>query len=103
MMVAANQRRRLKFVNQRVGALELPVGVGFVPHAVKPNASHVAVVGQQLGELRIHELQITIEVATLGTSCCLTSLAARIVVGTVPVQLRMIKEELNSLLAALLC
>src|SRR6478752_4581592 len=42
VMVAANQRRGLEFVDERVGALELPVGVGLVPHTVKPDASDIA-------------------------------------------------------------
>src|ERR1041384_2533190 len=102
VMVAANQRRRLKFMDQRIGALELPVGVRFVPHAVKPDASDVAIVRQQFCELRIHEFEIVVEVAALGAPCGFAGLPTRIIVRTVPVELRVIKEELNSLLAALL-
>ena len=47
MMIGNNQRGRLQLVDQRVGLVEMPVGVGLVPHAVEPDAADGAVVGEQ--------------------------------------------------------
>ena len=52
VMIRDDERRRLQAMDQRVRAIEPPVGVGLVPHAVEPDAADRAVVRQQLGELR---------------------------------------------------
>src|SRR5260370_17797883 len=58
MMIAADQRRRLEAVNQRVSLRDAPVGIRLVPHPVKPDAADVAVAGQQLAKLAVPALEI---------------------------------------------
>jgi GTP-binding protein HflX len=45
-------------VDQAVGTLEVPAGVGLVPPAVEPDAGDFAVAGEQLTELVIQALQL---------------------------------------------
>ena len=65
MVVVDNQAGGLQAVNQRVELVEPPVEVGvavLVPDAVEPDGPHLAVVGQQLGELRLHEGEVAVGV-----------------------------------------
>ena len=55
--------RRLQSVNQGVRIREVPIGVGFVPHAIEPDAADRPVVREQLGELLIHERDVACPVA----------------------------------------
>src|ERR1700680_2112903 len=46
MMIGNNQRGGLQLMNEGVGFLKMPVGVGLVPHAVEPDAADGSVVGE---------------------------------------------------------
>src|SRR5579862_2945476 len=67
------------------------------PDAVEPNASYRTVVGEQLGELPIQEIEITIPVAALGSARELARVAAWKVIRVMPVELRVIEEQFQSL------
>ena len=62
MVIVTNQAGGLQAVDERVLLVQLPVKGGRVgvvlPLAVKPDGAHGAVVGQQLGQLVVHELVI---------------------------------------------
>ena len=100
MMIAANQRRRLQFVDQRIRRCKLPVGVRLVPHPVEPDSGDIAVIRQQFRKLRIHKVQIAIEVAALGSARRVSRFAQREIIRIMPIELRMIEKQLNALLAA---
>ena len=46
VMIAADHRGRLQAVNQPVRLGQTPVGIRFVPHAIEPDASDLAVTSQ---------------------------------------------------------
>src|SRR5215472_8831209 len=101
MMIGNDQRGWLQFVDQRVSLGEMPIGVGLVPHAVEPYASDRAVVGEKLAELAVHVgVEVGIPVAPLGASVGPVRGTARKVVRIVPVELRIIEEELDALMVA---
>src|SRR5438067_12080711 len=98
MMVGNDERRRLELMDERVGLIQMPVGIGLVPHAIEPDASDRAIVGEQFGELAVHVvIEVGIPIAVIGTAVVPTGDAAGIVVGIVPIELRIIKEELDAL------
>ena len=70
---------------------------GLVPHPVEPDAADRAVVRQQLGELRVHEVEISRPVARLRAPGRMAGATKRRVVGVVPVELRVIEEQLDAL------
>ena len=102
MMIRADQRLRLELVDQRVGPIEMPLRVRAIPPAVEPDAADVAVVGQQLAQLPVHVLEILVEVPRSGRPGILAGAAARVIVRVVPVELRVVEEQLQALLAAFL-
>ena len=65
VVIVADERRGLQAMDERVGALEMPVGIGLVPHAVEPDPADLAVLGEELGELRVHVVEVALEVAAL--------------------------------------
>ena len=80
VVVVADQAPGLELMNQRV-QLIVTVVVGLlpllmVPVAVKPDAAHLAVAGQQLGQLALHEIEIGVGVGGLGTARTLTGTSA---------------------------
>src|SRR4051812_41342648 len=86
VMVAAYQRRRLKLMNETVCFFQSPVGIFFVPHAVKPNAGDLAVIRQELRELRVHVVEIFVHVARfLATSPGATCATTWVVIRMMPV------------------
>src|SRR5438046_1594146 len=100
-MVAAYQRRRLKLMNEAVCFFQPPVSIFFVPHAVKPDAGHVAIVRQELRELRVHVVEIFVHVALfLATGPGATCATAWVVIRMMPVKLGMVEEKFDALLMA---
>ena len=100
VVVAAHERRRLEVVDELVGPAEAPVGLGLVPPAVEPDPPDLAVPRQQLAQLRVHGVQVAVPVALLVAAGEAAGPAAREVVGVVPVELRVVEEELDALLVA---
>ena len=65
-MVVPYQTFRLKLVYQSILFRKLPVEIGIlflVPPAVEPDGTYFTVVGEQFGQLVVHELIITAPVA----------------------------------------
>ena len=103
MMVRADERLRLQLVNQRIGAIELPIGVGTIPPAVEPDAANLAVVGEQFAKLRIHVIEVPRPVAVLRPFGVAAGPAARKVVRMVPIELRIVEEQLDPLFMTFVC
>ena len=65
-MVVADQAPGLELMNQRIQLVIAEVvgllAVLVVPVAVEPDAAHIAVAGQQLGQLAFHEVEIGVRV-----------------------------------------
>ncbi len=101
MVIRHDERRRLQAVDQGVRVRQPPVGIGLVPHPVEPSPADGAVVGEQLGQLAVHEVQVAVPVAALGPAGLVSGPAPRPVVRMVPVELRVIEEELETLPLAL--
>ena len=80
----------------------MPIGVRLVPHAVEPDAGDVAIAGKQLAKLRVHIVQILIEIASGRPSRGMPRLPERIVVRRMPIELRIIEEQLDALPVAFL-
>src|SRR5581483_12026087 len=100
MMIGNNQGLRLETMDEAVSIVELPVGVRFVPHAVEPDATDFAIIRKQFGQLAVHEIEILVPVAAFRASRSVASAAERIVVGMVPVELRIVEKNLDPLLVA---
>src|SRR5207249_306301 len=58
MVVAADERRGLKAMDEGVRLRQPPVRIRLVPPAVEPNAPDLTVISQKLGELRIHVIEV---------------------------------------------
>src|SRR5579859_3630471 len=101
MMVGNDEGGGLQLVNESVGFGEMPVGVGLIPHAVEPDAPDGAIVGEEFGELAIHVgVEGGVAGTVVGTAIVPASNAARVVVRIMPVELRIIEEELEALTVA---
>src|SRR5215813_8187781 len=88
-------------MDQRVGFVEVPFGVGLVPHAVEPDAAEGAVVGKKFGKLAVHVgVEVGVPVTVIGASVGPVGGASRIIVGIVPIELRIIEEQLDALAVA---
>ena len=71
-----------------------------VPVAVEPDAAHLAVTGQQLGQLALHEVKIRIRVGGLWPSGLLSGTSARCI-GAAPVYQRVVEMQRHVLTLAL--
>src|ERR1041385_8137039 len=89
-------------MNQTVRAVQMPVRVWFIPPAVEPDAGDLSIAGEQLAELIVHESEIAVPVAAFGTAGGLACASTRIVVGMMPIELRMVEKQLDSLAMALI-
>src|SRR5437764_226759 len=101
VVIGHDERGGLQAMDQRVGAGQPPLGIGLVPHAVEPDAADRTVATEQFGQLAVHEIQIACPVAALGPVRVLPRPAAQPIVGTVPVELRVVEEQLQALPLAL--
>ena len=91
-------------MDQRVELAQAPVERGvavLVPHAVEPDGPHLAVLGEQLGELRLHEVEIGVGVLLFrGAARAEARAAARSVLAP-PVDERVVEVEADALAVAL--
>src|SRR5262245_47066584 len=106
-MVVTHERLRLQLVDQVVGLAEPPVNLRrrdrnapivlqrpelLIPPSVEPDPSDLAVAtAGELAQLRIHVVQISVEVAAVGPTGKLTRATARIVVRVMPVEVRVVE------------
>src|SRR5205807_7419357 len=67
----------------------------------KPYSTDFSVVRQQFAQLPIHEVQIGIPVSRVRPPGAMSCSPPREIVLRMPIELRMIQEQLNSLLVAL--
>ena len=88
----------MQLVYECVLLVELPVEVfRMVPHSVKPYCSYLAVVGQYLGELCVHEVEVRVPVGgAFGLGQGLACIAERIV-RAIPVHVRVVNVQLYAL------
>ena len=100
MMIGADQGLRLELVNQRVGAIELPLGVGLVPPAVEPDATDVAVAAEQLAQLSVHVLDVSRPGPFARPAGIEARAAAGKVIRMMPIELRVVEKQLDALLPA---
>ena len=103
-LVVADKAPGLELMNQRV-ELVVTVVKGLlpllmVPVAVEPDAAHLAVTGQQLGQLALHEVKIRIRVGGLWPSGLLSGTSARCI-GAAPVYQRVVEMQRHVLTLAL--
>ena len=104
VVVVHHQAGRLQRVDQSVQFVQAPVEPGIfvlVPHAVEPDCPHRAVLREQLGELRLHEVEIGLRILLFGrTSRAAPRAAARGVLPP-PVDERIVEMDAQTLPAAL--
>ena len=80
----------------------MPVRVWLVPHSVEPDPTDRPVVGEQFAQLANHVVvEVGAEIAVVWTAVFPIRGSAGIVVGIVPVQLRVIEKQLDSLAVGL--
>src|ERR1700729_775770 len=98
MMVWNNERGRLQLMNERVCLGEVPVGIRLIPHSIEPDATNGSVICKQFTQLSIHVVvEVQVPIATVRAAVVPGRGPSRIVVGIVPIQLRVVKEKLDSL------
>src|SRR4029078_8409446 len=100
-MIGADERLGLQFVNQGVGAIQLPRRLGAVPPAVEPDAADLPVIRQQLSQLTVHVVDIAGPLACLRPLRIAAGAPTRKVIAVMPVELRAIEGQIESLSAAL--
>jgi hypothetical protein len=101
VMVVADEGGRLQLVDHPVRLREPPVRVRLVPPPVEPDATDLAVVREQLAELAVHVVEVAVPVALGRPPAVRARAPARVVVGVMPVELRVVEEELDALPVAL--
>jgi hypothetical protein len=87
-------------MDQRISSRKMPVGLRLVPHPVKPHATDLAVVRQELAKLSVHEIQVRFPVAGFGPSGMAPGAPARKIVRRMPIQLRVVEKQFDALFAA---
>ena len=101
VVVVGHETAGLQAVDKAVLLVETPVKLGvvlLVPVAVKPDGTDGAIVGEQLGELMLHESEVgVIVVLVLGLADTHTAPSLRIV-GARPVYVRIVEVELDAIL-----
>jgi len=102
VVVGDDKGAGLKSVYERVSGGELPVGVGLVPHAIEPYPAELAIIGERFAQLRIHEIQVPGPLTVARTALPLAGATQWVVVGMMPVELRVVNEELDVLAMALI-
>ena len=98
-MIRNDERRGLQLVDERVGFIEMPIGVGFVPHAVEPDAGDGAVVCEKFAQLAVHiVVDVRVKVSIVGAAVIPSGATAGVIIGVVPIKLRIIEKEFDALL-----
>ena len=106
VVVVADQHSRLNGMDHPVLFAQFPcpfnllMASSLVPDTVEPDASYRPVVGQKFGQLRIHEVEVTVPVSFLRSSRRTAGVASRIVVITAPVEVRIVEIQLEPLFGA---
>ena len=102
-MVVADEAGWLQTVYECILFGQLPVEIGvlvLVPYAVKPDGIYFSVVGEEFGELVVHErivaLPVALRVGTTRSSACSSPYS----VLAPPVDVRVIEVESDALLVA---
>ena len=107
VMVIANEALWLKVVDESILLVELPIErdaiLVAVPFAVEPYSANLAIVGEQLGELRVHEVIIGRPVGFfIVASNDIAACASNGVFVACPVDMLIVEVHPDSLLVALL-
>ena len=104
MVVVGHEAAGLQAVDEGVLGWELPVEglrVGIVvPPSVEPDGSDRAVVGEELGELRVHKAVIALPVGLMGGAARPESGATQGIVGAIPVQMRVVEMQPDAVVGA---
>ena len=105
VMVVHDQAAWLQAMNHLILLRQLPVEVRIlilIPPSVKPDTSHLTVVGKKLSKLVVHKLivalPVTLRIRTASTSTCSSPYS----ILTIPVDMRVIKVQSDALLVALI-
>ena len=100
-MVVSYEASGLQTLDEGVLLVESPVEflLFVVPHAVKPDGSNRAVIGQELSQLTIHEGIIAVPIKGRFVTRHFVSPTRR-VVRTVPIQVAVVEMEFEPLLSA---
>ena len=104
MMVVPNQASRLQAVYHGILPGQLPVKIRIlvlVPPAIKPNGTYFSIIGEQLGQLIVHEFIVAVPVALRIRSSRSTSGASPRSIFAIPVDVRIVEMQTNTLLVAL--
>ncbi len=105
MVIVTNKTRRLQAVYQRILFVELPVKrhriLVMVPPSVKPYCANLAVIGEQLGELSVHEIVISRPIDLCRVTSCVVTCASLRIILTRPVDVGVVEVEPYALTVAL--
>ena len=102
MMIAADQGLRLELMNQPVSAGEMPIRIELVPHSVEPNSPDLSIIRQQLSQLPVHKIQVSIPIPGIRAARTMSRSPARKIIGRMPIELGVVQEQLDALFMALL-
>src|SRR5512143_3003916 len=87
-------------MDEPVGLVEPPPGIGAIPHPIEPNAADRTVVREEFAQLAIHVVDVSTEIASFGPARFPPRHPARIIVRVMPIELGVVKEDLDAFLAS---
>src|ERR1700730_31206 len=103
-MIVPNQRGGLELVDQTIRPGKTPAithsGVLLVPPTIEPDTADGPVLGQQLAQLFVLIVDVPIPIADARPFSAMSRRAAREIIGVMPIELRIVEEQLDALVAA---
>ena len=106
VVVIADKARRLQLMYERILLGQAPVERRvdiLIPPAVEPDSVHLAIVGEQLCELVVHELIVAIPVLRLFRSAGAETGASERSILASPVDVRVVEVQTDALTMTLVC
>ena len=105
MMVVYDQAAWLQTMDKRILLWQLPIEVRIlilIPPSVKPDTSHLTVVGKKFCKLVVHKLIVALPVTLWVRAAGTSTRSSPNSILTIPVDMRVIKVQSDALLVALI-
>ena len=105
VMVVYDQAAWLQAMDKRILLWQLPIEVRIlilIPPSIKPDTSHLTVVGKKLSKLIVHKLIVALPVSLRIRTASTSTRSSPYSILTIPVDMRVIKVQSDALLVALI-
>ena len=102
-MVVYDQAAWLQSMDKRILLWQLPIEIRIlIPPSIKPNTSHLTIVGKKLSKLIVHKLIVALPVTLRVRATCASTRSSPNSILAIPVNMRVIKMQSDALLVALI-